>query len=649
MRVTMSQPLWSPTESRVKSSNMTRYLEFLKRENGLSFKNYEELHQWSVSSIPDFWESIWKFFTVKSSVPYSRVSGKLEMPGTKWFEGARLNFAENLLKFRDDREAIVSCGEDRPVRRVSYRELYHQVVRAAAGLKGLGVQRGDRVAGYMPNIVEAVVAMLATASLGAIWSSCSPDFGLQGVLDRFGQIEPKILFTVDGYSYNGKRHALAPRLEEILKKLPSLKKVVVVSYLDDSPRVPWLAWEDLLKNNANEIAFEQLPFDHPLYIMYSSGTTGVPKCIVHGTGGTLLQHLKELSLHSDLKKEDRIFYFTTCGWMMWNWLVSSLSVGSTIVLYEGSPSYPDLTSLWKMAEQEKISIFGTSPKFLASCEKGEVKPGNHFDLSHLKAVLSTGSPLSIENFEWVYQNIKSDLHLASISGGTDIIGCFMLGNPNLPVYAGEIQCRGLGMKVECWDESGKPRVDRKGELVCTAPFPSMPVSFWNDPDGTKYHAAYFDYFPNVWRHGDFIEITPRGGVIVYGRSDATLNPGGVRIGTSEIYRQVESISEIKDSLVIAQKWENDVRIVLFVVLKEGVGLDDPLQAKIRETIRRGTTPRHVPSKIIPIREIPYTVSGKKVELAVTRLIHGEPVQNREALVNPQALDQFQNLPALRSN
>ncbi len=629
---------------------MTRYLSWLEKEKKISFKNYQELHHWSVAQIPDFWESIWRFCDIQSTEPYKKVMGAPKMPGTKWFDGARLNFAENLLRRRDDHPAFVSYGEDRSPIRLSYSELYEKVSRLADSLRKEGVTIGDRVAGTMPNIPETIIAMLATTSLGAVWSSCSPDFGAQGVIDRFGQIEPKILFAANGYSYNGKWHDRLGLLREILPQLPSVKKVVIVPYIDsplNERRDPFVEWQDFLDTHAEtkQIPFEQLPFDHPVYILYSSGTTGVPKCIVHGAGGTLLQHAKELILHSDLKADDRIFYFTTCGWMMWNWLVSSLAVGATIILYEGSPSYPNLDVLWEMAEKEKITHFGTSPKFLTACEKGGMTP-KRFDLASLRAVLSTGSPLSVENFEWVYKNVKPDLHLASISGGTDIIGCFMLGNPNLPVYAGEIQCRGLGMKVECWDESGKPVKGKKGELVCTAPFPSMPVSFWNDRDGKKYHDAYFSFYPNIWRHGDFIEVTEQDGIMVYGRSDATLNPGGVRIGTAEIYRQVESIPEVVDSLVVGQNWENDVRVVLFVVLKEGLQLDEALIAKIKTTIKTGTTPRHIPAKVLQVTEIPYTVSGKKVEMAVANLIHNEPVKNREALVNPKALDQFQNIPEL---
>jgi acetoacetyl-CoA synthetase len=515
----------------------------------------------------------------------------------------------------------------------------------------MGIQPGDRVAGFLPNMMETVVAMLATTSIGAIWSSCSPDFGIKGVLDRFGQIEPRVLFTADGYRYNGKQFDSLERISEILKELPSIERVVVVPYADPQPdpsRVRHgVLFGDFLAAEAEEIQFEQVPANHPLYIMYSSGTTGVPKCIVHGVVGTLLQHIKELALHTDVKREDTIFYFTTCGWMMWNWLVSSLALGARVLLYDGNPLYPDAAALWQMAQDERISIFGTSASYLTALEKAGVNPRESFNLTPLKAVLSTGSPLSVESFRYVYRDIKEDLCLSSISGGTDIISCFALGNPMGPVYAGELQVRGLGMKVEAYDEEGTSVVGEPGELVCTLAAPSMPIYFWNDPDHQKYQDAYFDEYPGVWRHGDWIEISEHGGVIIYGRSDATLKPSGVRIGTAEIYRQVELIPEVLDSLVVGQDWESDVRIVLFVKLREGQQLTDELVKKIKATIRQNASPRHVPAKILPVEDIPYTISGKKVELAVRKVIHGQEVKNKDALANPHALDLYADLQELR--
>jgi acetoacetyl-CoA synthetase len=534
---------------------------------------------------------------------------------------------------------------------LTYAELYRQVARFARFLADAGVTAGDRVAGFLPNRPEAVVAMLAATSLGAIWSSCSPDFGFKGVMDRFGQIGPKVLVTADGYFYNGKPFDSLTRVAEVAREIAAVERIVVVPFVSAAPdlsAVPKaLLWPEALANGAEEIAFAQLPFEHPVYIMYSSGTTGVPKCIVHGAGGTLLQHAKELMLHTDLGRDDTIFYFTTCGWMMWNWLVSSLLTGATVVLFDGSPTYPDASVLWTMAQDLKITVFGTSAKFIAVCQKAEVRPGARFDLSPLRAVLSTGSPLSAEDFEWVYREVKADLQLASISGGTDIISCFMLGSPVSPVYSGEIQVRGLGMKVEAWDDDGRPVVGQKGELVCTAPFPSMPVSFWNDPGDEKYLDAYFRHYPGVWRHGDYIEITEHGGIVVYGRSDATLNPGGVRIGTAEIYRQVEALEEVVDSLVVGQPWQNDVRVLLFVMLRPGLKLDDALVKKLKEQIRKNTTPRHVPEKVLQVADIPRTINGKKVELAVVKTIQGEEVKNVDALANPEALAYFRDLPELR--
>jgi acetoacetyl-CoA synthetase len=649
----MTSPLWAPTPERVAATNMTRFIEFLNRERGLSLQSYDDLYQWSISSIPEFWESVWRFTDIRHSAPFRAVLENPAMPGASWFPGAQLNFAENLLRYRDDRAALVFVQEGGEVTQTAtYAELYGMVARLARCLADRGVGHGDRVAGFMPNRVETVVGMLATASLGAIWSSCSPDFGFKGVMDRFGQIEPKVLIACDGYLYNGKAFDSLERVGHVVGEIESIEQVLVVPFVSKNPVISGIpkavAWSDALATDAGELSFAQLPFDHPLYIMYSSGTTGVPKCIVHGAGGTLIQHAKELVLHSDLTRDDVIFYFTTCGWMMWNWLVSSLYTGATVVLFDGSPAHPDASVLWKMAQDQKVTVFGTSAKFISMCEKAGVRPGAQFDLSPMRAVLSTGSPLSIESFDWVYREVKKDVQLASISGGTDIISCFMLGSPIDPVFSGEIQKRGLGMKVEAWADDGKPVVGEKAELVCTAPFPSMPVYFWKDPGNEKYLNAYFGRFPGVWHHGDYVEITQRGGVIVYGRSDATLNPGGVRIGTAEIYRQVEALDEVVDSLVVGQRWDDDVRVLLFVVLRAGLELDDALVKKIRDQIRRHTTPRHVPAKILQAPDVPRTLNGKKVEIAATKIIHGEEVKNRDALANPEALDFFQGLQELRS-
>ncbi|AEG13822.1 acetoacetyl-CoA synthase [Desulfofundulus kuznetsovii DSM 6115] len=651
----MRKLLWEPPEERKKQANMTRFMEFVNKKHGRNFTTYNELYQWSIENAPAFWEAMWEFGGIIASRPYDRVVENFEdMLGSRWFVGAELNFAENLLRYRDEHTALIFKGEamEEPVR-LTYAGLYDQVARLAKSLREMGVTVGDRVAGFMPNMIETVVAMLATTSIGAIWSSCSPDFGVKGVYDRFGQIQPRVLFCANGYSYNGKTYDSLDRVAGIVKEIPSIERVVVVPYTGREPdisRVPKAVHyqEFLVAEEGLEIEFTRLPFDHPVYILYSSGTTGVPKCIVHGAGGTLIQHLKELILHTDLKREDTIFYFTTCGWMMWNWLVSSLAVGATVLLFDGSPFYPEAGALWKLAQDEGITIFGTSAKYLASLEKAGVKPGKSYNLSKLKAILSTGSPLPVESFEYVYRDIKEDVCLSSISGGTDIISCFALGNPIGPVYAGELQCRGLGMKVESYDPDGKPLINRKGELVCTAPFPSMPVYFWNDSDKKKYRSTYFDVYPNVWRHGDYVEITGTGGVIIYGRSDATLNPGGVRIGTAEIYRVVESLPEILDSIVVGQDWENDVRVILFVKLPEGVELTGQLINKIKTAIRENTTPRHVPAKIIAVKDIPYTLNGKKVEMAVRNVIHNQPVLNKDALANPEALEYFKNLSELQS-
>ena len=620
-----------------------------------NFSEYEPLYQWSIENIPDFWACLWEFAKIKSSTPYDQVVDDVgKMPGAKWFSGARLNFAENLLRYKDDHTALIFKGEDRVDKRMTYAELYNEVASVARSLKQAGVRTGDRVVGFMPNMPETVIAMLAATSMGATWSSCSPDFGIKGVLDRFGQIKPKVLFTADGYFFKGKRLDSLERISSILKELPSIEKVVVVPYTVKDPDIGTVSHSVLYNDfkspeSGLAIEFEQLPFDHPLYIMYSSGTTGLPKCMVQSAGGILVHHLKELMLHADLKREDTIFYFTTCGWMMWNWLVSSLAVGATLVLYDGNPFHPDPGALWKMAQDEKITIFGTSAGYIAALQNTGAKPGKSYDLSSLKSLLSTGSPLSREGFEYIYNDVKSDLQLASISGGTDLNGCFALGNPMGPVYAGELQCRGLAMKVEAFDENGNPVINRQGELVCTAPFPSMPIYFWNDPDNRKYLDAYFDVYPNIWRHGDFIEINNRGGVVIFGRSDATLNPGGVRIGTAEIYRQVDRMAEIEDCIVVGQNWNNDVRIILFVKMAQGYELTESLKDTIKKTIRTNASPRHTPAKILAVPDIPYTHNMKKVELAVKKTIHNRPVLNKDALKNPEALDFYAGLKELQED
>ncbi len=654
-KINMAKLLWKPSEDKIKNSNMYRFMGLINEKYNQNFTEYDPLYQWSIENIPDFWAAMWKFADIKASKPYDQVIDDVtKMPGAKWFSGARLNFAENLLRYRDDQVALIFKGEDHDSTTMTYSELYDEVARVAKSLKEAGVQMGDRVAAFMPNMPETIVAMLAATSLGATWSSCSPDFGIKGVLDRFGQIKPKVLFTANGYWFKGKSLDSIERISDILKQLPSLEKVVVVPYTEQDPDISGVPnaihYRDFKSPDSNlEIEFEQLPFEHPLYIMYSSGTTGLPKCMVQSAGGILIHQLKELILHTDLKREDTIFYFTTCGWMMWNWLTSSLGVGASLVLFDGNPFHPDPSALWKMAQDEKITIFGTSAGYIAALQNAGVKPGKEYDLTPLKAVLSTGSPLSVEGFEFIYEEVKKDLQLASIAGGSDLNGCFALGNPMGPVYAGELQCRGLAMNVEAFDEDGKPVINQQGELVCTAPFPSMPIYFWDDPKGEKYHAAYFDVYPNIWRHGDFIEINDRGGVVIYGRSDATLNPGGLRIGTAEIYRQVEQLEEIADSLVVGQDWKNDIRVILFVQMAEGCDLTDDLRNKIKKTIRANASPRHVPAKILAVPEILYTLNMKKVELAVKKAIQGQEVKNKDALKNPEILDFYANLKELQED
>ena len=649
----MAAMLWQPSPERVANANITRFAERVRERHGVNADGYAALHRWSIENREAFWSLVWDY----AGVVGERGDGPVlvdgdRMPGATWFPRARLNFAENLLRRRDDAPGIVFRGEDRVRRTLSFRELHDAVSVLAQALRDAGVAKGDRVAGYLPNLPEAVIAMLASASIGAIWSSASPDFGVQGVVDRFGQIAPKVLFSADGYFYGGKRFDSIGRLATITAQVPSIERTVIVPYTTASPDSSAIdnavVIDEFLRDRAaSEIVYERLPFDHPLYVMYSSGTTGVPKCIVHGAGGTLLQHMKEHALHCDLKRDERLLYFTTCGWMMWNWQVSALAREVTLALYEGSPFHPDGNALFDFVAEEGIETFGTSAKFIDAVKKTGLAPVKTHDLSKLQAILSTGSPLVPESFDFVYESIKPDVRLSSISGGTDLISCFMIGNPAAPVHRGEIQCLALGMDVQAFDDAGRSVVGEKGELVCTRAFPSMPVGFWNDTDGRKYHDAYFARYDNVWCHGDYVEITERGGSVIHGRSDAVLNPGGVRIGTAEIYRRVEQLDEIVESLVIGQDWDGDVRVVLFVIVRGGAELDDALESKIRAHVRATATPRHVPARIVQVTDIPRTKSGKITELAVRHIVHGREVTNREALANPEALEQFANRPELR--
>jgi acetoacetyl-CoA synthetase len=641
----MEFPLWQPSQAQIDNSNL------LKLMSSLELSNYEDLYQFSIQYPDLFWSKIWDFCSIIAPQKGNIIiDNPYDIEKAHFFPEAQLNFAENLLRIRTESIAIEFFGENQIRQTFTYQELFQETAKLAAIFRRWKIQPGDRIAGFLPNLPQTIIAMLAATSIGAIWSSCSPDFGVSGVVDRFGQIQPKILLCADGYFYNGRRFDCVSKLPEILEKIPSIQQAIVIPYTQKPSSLPskTILWTDLIENTLDcELPFQHLPFQHPVYILYSSGTTGIPKCIVHGAGGTLLQHLKEHQLHCDLKPGDRLFYFTTCGWMMWNWLVSGLATGATLILYDGSPVYPHPISLFDIVDQVGITHFGTSAKYIDNLAKLEATPQQTHQLKSLKMILSTGSPLAPESFDYVYQHIKADVCLASISGGTDIISCFALGNPITPVWRGELQTRGLGMKVDVFDEAGHSVVGAKGELVCTAPFPSQPVSFWNDPDGKKYHQAYFSKYPNVWHHGDFVELTSHGGLIIHGRSDAVLNPGGVRIGTAEIYRQVEQIPEVMESIAVGQNWQSDVRVILFVRLRDGLFLTDEITQQIKTQIRSHTTPRHVPAKIIQIPDIPRTKSGKIAELAVRQVIHGESVQNLDALANPEALQYYKNIVALQ--
>ena len=645
--------LWEPSEERIKQSNVMAFITAVEADWNINLRDFEELYEFSIQETEKFWQSLIGFADVIAETWGKTVlENPDKMPGSVWFPNAKLNYAENLLRRKDGSDALVFWGENTVKLRFSHKELYNEVSRVAQAMQTMGLVAGDRVGGYMPNMPQTIIAMLAAVSVGAIWSSCSPDFGVQGVLDRFGQIKPKIMFVCDGYFYNGKAHDAIAKTTQILSWLPSVEATVVVPYCNPRPKIDCIInsilWDDFIANfDASVIMFSQLPFNHPLYIMYSSGTTGVPKCIVHGAGGTLLKHLSEHLLHSDEKPGDRVFYFTTCGWMMWNWLVSGLACEATLLLYDGSPFYPDGNIIFDYAATEGMTHFGTSAKYIDAVKKAELRPSESHDLSTLKSMMSTGSPLVPESFDYVYNNIKSDLHLASISGGTDIVGCFVLGNPIGPVWRGEIQTRALGLAVDVFDEAGNSLREEAGDLVCTKPFPSMPISFWADDDGKKYKSAYFMTYQNVWCHGDWVELTERGGMIIYGRSDATLNPGGVRIGTAEIYREVEQFDEVIEGLCIGQFWNDDTRVILFVVMRDGAMLTNVLQDAIRQRILKNCTPRHIPEIIISAPDIPRTKSGKITELAVRDIIEGRPIKNIEALANPESLKFFENLSDLK--
>ncbi len=651
----MNTPLWRPNPESIKDANITRFASRVSKVHNIEFQDYSQLHQWSVDHSEDFWQMIWEFCDVRASkISSTIVRDKEQMPGSRWFPDAELNFTENLLRKNDSTPAIIARGEGKTDRILSYANLNHEVNRLTRAFRDSGIVPGDRIVAYMPNIPETIICMLAAAACGATWSSCSPDFGARGVIDRFGQVNPKVLISVDGYTYNGKQFDISTKLTEIRQNLPTLERLLIVPYLDESgthnlPNA--INLEDFTRDfSTDPIEFPQFQFNHPLFILFSSGTTGKPKCIVHGAGGTLLQHLKEHQLHVNLKHDDKLFFFTTCGWMMWNWLVTALASEVTIMLYEGSPFFPTKEVFFEYAMQYEINHIGISAKYIDFLLKSGANKLVSYDVLSLRTLMSTGSPLNPEGFDYVYRTIKQDICLSSISGGTDLISCFVLGNPTLPVWRGEIQCKGLGLDIAVFDDDGNEvPTGTKGELVCRNSFPSMPVGFWNDEDNSKYRSAYFERFPGNWHHGDYVELTEHGGMVVYGRSDAVLNPSGVRIGTAEIYRQAEQVEEVIESLVIGQRWDGDTRVVLFVRLREGIALDEALQKKIRTIIRNNASPRHVPAKIIQVADIPRTKNGKITEVAVRKVVHGESIDNLEALDNPEALDLYHNLPELQTD
>lgn len=637
----MTTALWQPKNPEM--TQMWQFMRFVEKAYHLRLPHYQQLHAWSVQNPALFWASLCDFFDINFDTPASQILSGDDMMSARWFSGATFNFAEKLLTRKDTHPAIVSLDERGTRQVLSYNALRAQVSSCAAGLRKAGVVAGDRVGAIMPNVAMTIIAMLATTSIGAVWSVCSPDFGACAAVDRLGQIEPKILFACDGQDYQGKTHDVWDNVLQLAAMIPSLTHLVVCPIINRNINLNAtpiaIAWDDFLIQTP-ELHFTPMPFSHPLYILFSSGTTGKPKCIIHGAGGTLLQHIKELALHTDLQAHDNLFFYTTCGWMMWNWEVSILALGATLTLYDGAPNYPSTKRLFEIIDQEKVTVFGTSAKFISSVEKANESPRHDVPMQHLRCILSTGSPLLPKNYDFVYQHIKADVQLSSISGGTDIVSCFALGNPILPVYRGELQCLGLGMAVEVYDEQGDSIQEARGELVCTKPFPSMPIGFGNDPDSSRYYNAYFARFPGIWAHGDFAEITAHQGLIIYGRSDTILNPGGVRIGTAEIYRQIESIPEIVDSVVIGQDWQDDVRVVLFLKLRKGLQLDDALQDTIRKTIRNNASPRHVPAKILQVADVPRTISGKTMEVAVRQTVHGQAINNLQSLANPEALDCF---------